>query len=86
MTTAAGRVLDGRTALVVAHRLSQAATADRVVVMADGRIVEEGTHRELVAAGGRYAELWQAWSQHAVVPESLVTGAGKAGPMSVRPD
>ncbi|MCQ4117801.1 ABC transporter ATP-binding protein [Rhodococcus tibetensis] len=51
----------GRTTLVVAHRLTQAATADRVVVLEKGRIVEEGTHRALVAAGGRYAQLWSAW-------------------------
>jgi ATP-binding cassette subfamily C protein len=51
----------GRTTLVVAHRLTQAATADRVIVLEHGRVVEEGTHVELVAAGGRYAELWSAW-------------------------
>jgi ABC-type multidrug transport system fused ATPase/permease subunit len=54
--------LAGRGALVVAHRLSQAETADRVLVMDHGRVVEAGTHAELVAAGGRYAELWEAWS------------------------
>lgn len=59
---AALAVVEGRSAIVVAHRLSQAATADRVVVMHEGRIVEEGSHDELVAAGGRYAALWQAWS------------------------
>lgn len=53
---------EGRTALIVAHRLTQAETADRVIVLADGRIIEQGTHNELVAAGGRYADLWQAWS------------------------
>ena len=52
----------GRTTLVVAHRLTQAARADRVVVLAAGRVVEEGTHAELVDAGGRYARLWAAWS------------------------
>ncbi|MFC9552151.1 ABC transporter ATP-binding protein [Rhodococcus sp. NPDC056960] len=51
----------GRTTLVVAHRLTQAASADRVVVLEHGRIVEEGPHDQLVAAGGRYAELWSAW-------------------------
>jgi ABC-type multidrug transport system fused ATPase/permease subunit len=59
---AALAVTAGRTALVVAHRLTQARSADRVVVMHEGRIVEEGTHDDLVAAGGRYAELWSAWS------------------------
>ncbi|MDQ0281526.1 ABC transporter ATP-binding protein [Rhodococcoides fascians] len=51
----------GRSTLVVAHRLTQAAAADRVVVLEHGKIVEQGPHHELVAAGGRYAELWEAW-------------------------
>jgi ATP-binding cassette subfamily C protein len=59
---AALAVTDGRGALVIAHRLSQSAAADRVLVMEDGRVVEQGTHAELVALGGRYAELWSAWS------------------------
>ena len=62
LEAAADRVLAGRTALVVAHRLSQAARADRVVFLEDGRVVEQGTHAELVAAGGPYATLWSAWS------------------------
>lgn len=59
---AAERALRGRTALVVAHRLSQAAAADRIVVLSDGRVVESGTHAELLAAEGAYATLWHAWS------------------------
>lgn len=53
------RLMEGRTALVVAHRLSTVATMDRLVVLDRGRIVEEGSHRELLAAEGAYAKLWQ---------------------------
>lgn len=55
--------LRGRSALIIAHRLSQAARADRIVFMERGRIVEVGTHTELVALGGRYGALWKAWSR-----------------------
>jgi ATP-binding cassette subfamily C protein len=61
---AAAAVTEGRTTLVVAHRLTQAATADRIVVMAHGDIIEEGTHAELISAQGRYAQLWRAWAAH----------------------
>ncbi|MFJ9245608.1 hypothetical protein [Streptomyces sp. NPDC101776] len=56
---------EGRTAVVVAHRLSQAATADTVVVMSDGLVVERGRPDELRTAGGVYARLWAAWSRGA---------------------
>lgn len=59
---ASDTVLRGRAGLVVAHRLSQAAVCDRIVVMDDGRIVEIGTHDDLLAADGPYARLWRAWS------------------------
>ncbi|MFK0006569.1 ABC transporter ATP-binding protein [Paenarthrobacter sp. NPDC090520] len=59
---AADAALAGRTSVVIAHRLSQAATAHTVVVMDQGRIVESGSHQELLANGGRYARLWEAWN------------------------
>lgn len=51
-----------RTAVVIAHRLTQAEQADRILVMDRGRVVEEGRHSELVAGDGGYARLWAAWS------------------------
>lgn len=50
--------MHGRTAIVVAHRLSTVASLDRIVVLSHGRVVEDGTHHELVEAGGEYAGLW----------------------------
>ncbi|MEM8706381.1 MAG: ABC transporter ATP-binding protein [Actinomycetota bacterium] len=53
--------LRDRTVLTIAHRLDAAPTSDLIVMIDDGRIVARGTHDELVAAGGTYAELWDAW-------------------------
>ncbi len=50
-------LMEGRTTLIIAHRLSSVVKADRIIVLEDGRLVESGDHRELVAAGGVYAEL-----------------------------
>lgn len=54
-------VLEGRTALVIAHRLSTIGIADRVLVMTDGRIVEDGPPDDLIAARGTFAQLHRAW-------------------------
>ncbi|MCE7080550.1 ABC transporter ATP-binding protein [Streptomyces sp. ST2-7A] len=59
---ATDRLAGRRTTLVVAHRLTTAARADRVVLLDDGRVVEDGTHAELLSAGGRYTELWRSYT------------------------
>lgn len=62
--------LEGRTAVVIAHRLSTIRNADRILVVEDGRIAEQGTHTELLAKGGRYAELYNTQFAEAE-PEAL---------------
>jgi len=57
-------VLEGRTAILIAHRLATAMRADRIAVVDDGRIVEHGTHDDLVAYGGQYAAMVEAWERH----------------------
>ncbi|WKU05792.1 ABC transporter ATP-binding protein [Micromonospora sp. HUAS LYJ1] len=77
---AAAAALAGRTALVVAHRLTQAVTADHIVVMDHGEIVESGPHADLVTAGGSYARLWTAWAARAdATPTRAAPGPVVAG-------
>ena len=68
LDAATAAVLADRAGLVIAHRLSQARECDRIAVIDHGRIVEEGTHTELVAAGGRYTAMWAAWTHTRPAP------------------
>jgi len=57
-------VMQGRTSIIIAHRLSTVRTADRIIVLKQGRIIEEGTHDQLLTAGGHYAELYNTYFRH----------------------
>jgi ABC-type multidrug transport system fused ATPase/permease subunit len=72
---ALGEALEGRTALVIAHRLSTIRAADQILVLEAGRVVERGTHTELLARGGRYAELYR--TQFDEPNQSAVALAGR---------
>ncbi|MDR3126086.1 MAG: ABC transporter ATP-binding protein, partial [Rickettsiales bacterium] len=55
-------LMDGRTTIAIAHRLSTLRNMDRIIVLEKGRVVEEGTHNSLLRAKGRYAKLWSMQS------------------------
>ncbi|MEB4615691.1 ABC transporter ATP-binding protein, partial [Leucobacter sp. M11] len=67
---AVAAVARGRTTVLVAHRLGQARTAERIVALSDGVVAEQGSHAELLARGGDYATLWNAWSSSRPAPEA----------------
>jgi ATP-binding cassette subfamily B protein len=81
---ALGEALTGRTALVIAHRLSTVRDADQILVLDKGRIVERGTHDELVADGGLYAELYR--TQFAVVDSPTPFVAEPTEPIVIMPE
>jgi len=57
-------VMENRTSIVIAHRLSTVRNADRIIVLKNGRIIEEGTHQELLSGGGHYAKLYNTYFRH----------------------
>jgi ATP-binding cassette, subfamily B, bacterial len=69
--SAMGVLAHGRTTLLIAHRLPTARGADRILVLGGGRIVEQGSHDELIAAGGSYAALWDAFATGDATAETV---------------
>ncbi|MGC2207277.1 MAG: ABC transporter ATP-binding protein [Candidatus Dormiibacterota bacterium] len=66
VAAAMSRIASGRTTVLIAHRLQTARTADRIVMLADGRVIEDGSHEELLASGGAYASMWDIFQPAAV--------------------
>ena len=71
------RLTKGRTVIMIAHRLSTVVGADKILVLDGGRVVEQGTHQELAAAGGLYARMWSDYNQ--AIQWKMESGSGKEG-------
>ena len=63
-------IIQGRTSLVIAHRLSTVRNADLILVVTDGKIIEQGRHEDLLAAGGHYSDLWMRQYEDAAIAEA----------------
>lgn len=74
-------VMSGRTSIIIAHRLSTIKHADRIIVLRQGKIIEEGTHASLLAAGGHYAELYNTYFRHQSL-EAILAPPEKAGSLA----
>jgi len=72
LQAAFNRVCQDKTTIIVAHRLSTIVHADLILVLENGRVVEQGNHEQLVAAGGRYAEMWSEQLRRRNENEDLV--------------
>jgi ATP-binding cassette subfamily B protein len=85
VSRALDNALEGRTSIVIAHRLSTIRDADLILVMDDGRIVQRGTHEQLLATGGEYADLYHTQFRNPIPPSSPLvdrsdTSWGPRGP------
>ena len=78
------RLMEGKTVVAIAHRLSTIAAMDRLIVMDQGRIVEQGDHASLLAQGGLYAKLWAHQSGGFLVEDDLDVAGGEAGEVAGR--
>lgn len=76
---------EGRTALLIAHRLQQAVSAEQIIVFADGRTTQRGTHEELLAADGLYRDSWLAQTRTTPIPPSPIPTGQNPGPETETP-